>query len=51
LFGALTRLGFKPKPTRAVLDRMRGGKASVGWDAPLDQLLREATQLLTQRTP
>jgi hypothetical protein len=47
LLGALTGLGFRPKPTRAVLDRMRSGKSRVAWSAPLNQLLREAAQLLT----
>jgi 5-methylcytosine-specific restriction endonuclease McrA len=48
LLGALVGLGFRAKPTEAVLDLMRGGKSSVAWSAPLDHLLREAAQLLTR---
>jgi len=47
LLGALTRMGFRPKPTRAALDLMKSGKSRVAWSAPLDQLIREAAQLLT----
>jgi hypothetical protein len=46
LLGALTGLGFRPKPTRAVLDLMHSGGSRLPWNAPLDQLLREAAQLL-----
>jgi hypothetical protein len=48
LLGALTGLGFRPKPTRAVLDLMLNGKGRVAWTGPLDELLREAAQLLTR---
>jgi hypothetical protein len=48
LLSALTGLGFRPKQARAVLDLMRDGKSRVPWTAPLDQLLREAAQLLTR---
>ncbi len=47
LLGALTGMGFRPKPTRAALDLMQSGKSRVAWSAPLDQLIREAAQLLT----
>jgi hypothetical protein len=48
LFSGLTGLGFPKKQTRAALDVMRSGNGNVAWTAPIDVLLRAATQLLTK---
>ena len=48
LLGGLTGLGFRPKQARTALDSIRDGSSSVAWEAPLDVLLREALQRLTE---
>ena len=48
LLRGLTKLGFRPKETRAALDDLRIGRGTVPWDAPLDQVLCAATQMLTR---
>jgi hypothetical protein len=48
LLRGLTGLGFRPQETRAALEKLRSGKGPVPWHAPLEQVLRAATQMLTK---
>jgi len=48
LLRGLTKLGFRSKETRAALEELQSGRGPVPWHAPLDQVLRAATQLLTR---
>ena len=48
LLYALTKLGFGRQDTCAVLDELRAGQTPVAWEAPLDELVRAALQMLTK---
>jgi hypothetical protein len=47
LLRGLTALGFTRGEARRALELLRGGGGPVAWDAPIEELMRAAAQILT----